>query len=663
MTYIPNKVGPTEASASLSVAGTVRFDTSNTHTGTLAANTAWTGSWVDTAGYSQIVTSFKADQVGKFRMQFSTDSSTIDRDIGPYVLAANTDSPQPLAPIRRYYRALFENSSSNASTLRIETVLRDIPGVFQTRITDTVTNLSPANVGRVVLFGSEDNRTTYDNVGIDENRQLRVALPETAFNEMLTGYLTPVVQIAAPYGLLSTDIETFTSGSSSTATASGSLYNCTTGTGVGDYSVIRSKRLLSYKAGNGVRGRITAMFPSGPIANSLQGAGLFTNLDGLFFGYNGDGFGITRRLGGSVKIVRMTLTNGATAGETLTVKLNDINYTVTVVSGTSGSVANQIASSGSLFLPWSGSNGPTANLASVTFVQSTPAQATGVFSITSTGTTTGSFTTLSEGAANNNTAGYVSQSAWNVDRMDGSYSAYNPSGMLLDPTKLNVYEVVYPFLGAGAIQFRIMSNSGSFVTVHKIEYPNNNTAPSQQNPSFRLGWFAASLGSTTAMTIKGASAGGFLEGQERSLRNPFAIDTTFTATTTEQVVLALRVRSEFQGKNNLRELLGTLISSATETANRVVRVRCYANPTFNNLVSWQYVDQNNSSVEYTTPASTTLLSGQRILASISVPSGAPGSIDLEKLNLRVGPGQVFVITMQAASTTAVCVLSANWIEI
>lgn len=663
MTYIPNKVGPTEASASLSVVGTVRFDVSNTNTGTLAANTAWTGSWVDTAGYSQIVTSFKADQVGKFRMQFSSDASTLDRELGPYALAANTDSPQPLAPIRRFYRALFENSSSNTSTLRIETVLRDIPGVFQTRVTDTVTNLSPANVGRVVVFGSENNRTTYDNVGIDEDRNMRIAIPKTSFEEVLVGSLTPVVQIAAPYGLLSTDIETFTSGSGSSTTVSSSLFTCATGTGVGDYAVIRSKRLLSYKAGTGLRGRITAMFPSGPVDNSLQGAGMFTNLDGLFFGYNSGGFGITRRVGGSTKIVRMTLTNGATAGETLTVKLNDINYTVTVVSGTSGSIANQIASSGSLFLPWSGSNGPTANLASVTFVQSTPAQATGVFSITSTGTTTGSFTTLSEGAANNNTAGYVSQSSWNVDRMDGSYTSYNPSGMLLDPTKLNVYEIMYPYLGVGTIKFRVMSNSGSFVTVHKIEYPNNNTVPTQQNPCFRLGWFAASLGSSTALTIKGASAGGFLEGVDRSLRNPFAIDTTFTATTTEQVVLALRVRSEFQGKSNLRELLGTLLSSATETANRVVRVRCYSNPTFNNLFTWQYVDQNNSSVEYATPTSTTLLAGQRILASISVPSGAPGSIDLEKLNLRMAPGSLFVITLQAASNTAVSVLSANWIDL
>jgi len=286
-----------------------------------------------------------------------------------------------------------------------------------------------------------------------------------------------------------------------------------------------------------------------------------------------------------------------------------------------------------------------------------------VFSITSTGTTTGSFTVLSEGAANNNTSGYVSQSSWNVDRMDGTYTAYNPSGMLLDPTKLNIYEIVYPYLGAGTIQFRIMTNSGSFTTVHKIEYPNNNTIPSQQNPCFRLGWFAASLGSTTAMTVKGASAGGFIEGEEKSLRNPYAIDTTFTATTSEQVALAIRVRSEFQGKNCLREVLGSLLSCATETANRVVRVRIYSNPSLAGSPVWQYVDQNNSCVEYASTAGVTIAAGSRILASISVPSGAPGSIDLEKLDMRVPPGQLMVISVQAASNTAVCVISKNWVEL
>ena len=660
MTYIPNKVGPTEASASLSVVGTIKFDVGNTHTGTLAANTSWTGSWVDTAGYSQVVTSFKADQVGKFRMQFSTDASTIDRDIGPYTLAANTDSPQPLAPIRRYYRALFENSSSNTSTLRIETVLRDVPGIFQTRLTDTVGSLAPASLQRSVLFGAERNNSTYDNVGIDEDKRLNVSLPQTAFGEVLSTNLTPIVQIAAPYGLLSTDIETYTSGSGSSATSSGSLYICTTGTGIGDYSVIRSRRLLAYKAGEGIRGRITAMFPTGPVANALQAAGMFTNLDGLFFGYNGNGFGITRRIPGSCKIVKLTLTNGATASETLTIKLNDINYSVAVVSGTSGSVAAQIAASGSVFTPWSGSVGPTSNLASITFVQASPAQATGVYSITSTGTTTGSFTTLSEGAANDNTTGFVSQSAWNVDRMDGSNNAYNPSGMLLDPSKLNVYEIIYPYLGAGAISFRVMSNSGSFVTVHKIQYPNNNTTPSQQNPTYRMGWFAASLGSTTAMTVKGASAAGFLEGAERTLRNPFAIDAQFTATTTEQVVLALRVRTEFQGKNNAREILPLLLSATTETANRAVRMRLYINPQLNGLLTWQYVDEANAVVEYATPTNVGIASGNRIIGSTSVPSNAPGIIDLEKANVRISPGNVLVLTAQAASNTAICIASLNW---
>lgn len=131
-------------------------------------------------------------------------------------------------------------------------------------------------------------------------------------------------------------------------------------------------------------------------------------------------------------------------------------------------------------------------------------------------------------------------------------------------------------------------------------------------------------------------------------------------------LFVVEVGSRFENAttfNGVSTFIGSLLACAAETANRVVRVRLYSNPTLAGSPVWQYVDQNNSVIEYSVSTGVTITAGSRILASISVPSGAPGSIDLEKLNVRLSPGQILAVAVQAASNTAVCVIAKNWIEL
>lgn len=214
---------------------------------------------------------------------------------------------------------------------------------------------------------------------------------------------------------------------------------------------------------------------------------------------------------------------------------------VVVASGgalSTTATAERIAEVGS-FTGWTSSVSPTSNGATVTFIQQVPAATVGSFSFSSSGGAAGTFATVQAGAANDDTTAFVARSAWNVDPMDGT----GPSGITLDPTKLNVYEVIIPYLGAGTIIWRVMEPSGHFATVHRVEYPNSATTPSQRNPTYRVGWFAASLGSTTNLTVTGASAAAFVDGEPTSARDPFSTSNlNFTAGTTEYVALALRVR-------------------------------------------------------------------------------------------------------------------------
>lgn len=281
--------------------------------------------------------------------------------------------------------------------------------------------------------------------------------------------------------------------------------------------------------------------------------------------------------------------------------------------------------------------------------------------MTSTGTAAGSFAQIQAGAANDQTTGFVAQTAWNLDRLDGSNGPYNPSGMLLDQTKLNVFEISYPYLGAGTIRYRVMTPIGRYVTVHAIQYPNSAVIPSARNPALRLGWIAASLGSATNLTVKGASAAGFVQGIRRPLRDPTGVGVLYTVTNSETVALLVRNRAEYGSTVNQRQLLPYGAAFTVETASRLVRVRVVLNPTLSTTVDWQYVSQTNSSTEYATPSGITL-SGGTVIALSATSTGATTGISLSDLDLRMEPGDVIAFAVVTASSTAVTDISLNWQE-
>lgn len=534
----------------------------------------------------------------------------------------------------------------------------------QTTLTSMNSKIPSLEMGRVpvVLGGLAANDVTVIPVEVDEGGSLHVEPVGTgAFGEVITAELDPRVQIDAIYGILDTDHEVLTGTAGGSATASGGLFVCSTGTNVGAYGVIRSRRLIRYKPGQGVRVRFTALY-SAPAALGFQHAGLFTAADALTFGYSGTSFGILRRIGGASAIHRLTITVGAGGVETITIKLNDVNFVLPATAGalSTSALAEYIAEA-TTYTGWSSTVSPQSNGVTVTWIQSTPAATSGAFSLTSTGTASGTFATLQAGSANDDATGFIAQSNWNIDTMDGGDDASNPSGVLLDPTNLNVFEIIYPYLGAGPITFRIMSNDGHFRAVHRVPYANANTIPNQKNPTFRLGWIAASLGSATNLEVRGASAAGFVEGTSKSARDPFSWVTSFSAGTTEFVALVLRVRGEFTGRVNLREILPHTLSVGVETTSRVVRIKCIINPTLTGTVNWQYVDQSRSAVEYATPTNLTPSGGRFVISTISA-TGTPKEIELHELDLRLEPGDTLAVSLVTVSGSAVCDVSINWQE-
>ena len=225
---------------------------------------------------------------------------------------------------------------------------------------------------------------------------------------------------------------------------------------------------MKYRPGQGAIGRFTAMYTLGDVDNkygvdnATQRAGFQNATSGYGFGFSGitantktKTFGIYHVYGGKPEIQTLTINTAPTGTQTVTVTLDGTPYTATVHSGNTANASAEIASGntygGTWFVDYQDSH--------VTFSSLSAGVRSGTYSISATGTGTlvnGSFSQVTPGA--NNTTDWTYQADWN-----GPNTIAN-----LDPSKLNVYQVDYRWLGAGVVRFFMEDpTSGDLVQVHQ----------------------------------------------------------------------------------------------------------------------------------------------------------------------------------------------------
>lgn len=118
----------------------------------------------------------------------------------------------------------------------------------------------------------------------------------TAFGEMKVAEYDAVGAWTFPYNVNSRLIRSTTVATGSVS-QSGSFAVLQTGTATDGEATIETRRAVRYPPGQGGLVRFTAIYNS-PAADSQQEVGLGDALDGLFFGYVGEQFGIIRRNNG-----------------------------------------------------------------------------------------------------------------------------------------------------------------------------------------------------------------------------------------------------------------------------------------------------------------------------------------------------------------------------
>lgn len=488
--------------------------------------------------------------------------------------------------------------------------------------------------------------------------------PLDSFGNVQTSSPDPQVSLTFQTGLINTQdlVDSYTNGSGA-ITNSVPFANITSGTTANSYANMKSQRLVKYNPGLGIAMRFTTIWNTG-ISGTTQIVGFGTASNGYFFGYNGTDFGVLRRTGGLPEIRTLTVTTAATGTGNTTVTLGGIAYLVAVTSAgaTVQSTAREIASGNFTRTTPSGLNeGWTASYqgAVVTFIARTSGSRSGTYGVALQGVA-GTFASVQSGLTATNT--WVAQSAWNTNK-------FNSGSFILDPTKGNVYQITFQWLGFGQITFWVENpNTGNFEVAHYIRYANTSISTSINNATCPAYAYVDNGSTTSIITIKIPSIGIFVYngGKTGTLLLPTntAVNSgTASLNTTYQNLLSIRNKVVVNSIENFASLLLSVISlSFISSAGRIARFRISLNPIFGGNVTWASMGIY-SSVDFTTSLVNITNSG-RELFNIYLSTNNSQVLNIINNNIIIQPGTIVCISVSTSANDATATIGASlsWIE-
>ncbi len=256
------------------------------------------------------------------------------------------------------------------------------------------------------------------------------------------------------------------------------------------------------------------------------------------------------------------------------------------------------------------------------------------------------------------TATWVASGSFNMDKLDGS----GPSGMVIDPTKGNVYKIQIQYLGFGSITWLVEEPvGGHFIPVHRLRYPNENTTPSIRNPSLPITYLAQNHTNNTNIEIGMGSSAIYQEGMEQDFYTNFSTFTIQNVGTTEIPIISLRSTSTFKGITSRVFAHITHLSVINDNVNKSAIIRIYKNGTLTGASFVQNNDDTDSTIDIDEDASA--YSGGRIIFPLAVSNGSPINEHVKELDITIEPGEIVTITGQFSANSGDITLGLRWREI
>ena len=621
----------------------------NSSSTVLAAGATFTGTAELVVMFPSVIASLKTDQDGTLYLEFSPDGTNWDSSLS-YSVAASTNEVHRLTITRKYFRARFTNTSASPQTyFRLQVLFGDHTSLVSPMSAGIQAD-ADATVSRSVLYGLHDNGDIR-HVPVTPEGHVEVAVhdPVLPFGSVHTESLHPEFQIDAVYGLNTTLIQptTYLSG---TATAANNLFTCTTGVTQYGYGVLQSRRRARYRPGQGLVCRFTALWGT-PAASSIVVAGIGSAESGFYFGYNGTSFGILHSTGGVREIQTLTITTKSSTVENITVTLNGVATSVAVTNGASTATTAYEISKGT-YAGWTAQQRGST----VIFLANDVGNKSSTFSISGS-TVVGAFAETLAGVASTDT--WIPQSSWNADTMDGN----GPSGVTLDPTKGNVFQIGIQYLGFGSIVFKVEvcpddANNPTFEAVHVIRFPNIRTTPTLRNPSMPFTMAAYSAGSTTNVSVSVASIAAFVEGKKHLIgpRFTYSAQSTAVDAASYRALFTVRNDSVYNSKAN-QSIINMLSFSGAVKHTQPVTVYLIRNATLAGTPS--FTQHSTSSCSYVDTSATTCTFSDNSQVIISSQLAETGNFFLQFVDeITLQPGETVTLAAKASTGTPAYVLGS-----
>ena len=249
----------------------------------------------------------------------------------------------------------------------------------------------------------------------------------------------------------------------------------------------------------------------------------------------------------------------------------------------------------------------------------------------------------------------TTQANFNVDKLDGT----GPSTMTLDPTKGNVYQISYQWLGFGQITFSVEDPlGGRFTVFHAIRYANANTTTSITQSTLPFKIESNNTTNATAIVVKVPSLAAFIQGTPGTESFLIHGASNSKTLTTEVAVLTIRNNTTYAGVPNFILVSPLNISAASDGAKSVL-FNLYKNATLGGVPS--FVDYNaNTSVMSIDKAGTTVTGGI-LLSSIALNKSSNLIYPIANSGFKLHPGDTLTVSAVSAGSNDV-VVSIMWQE-
>jgi hypothetical protein len=595
--------------------------------------------------YAFVGVNLQVDETGTLYFDFSQDGTNWSTfPVGGFTIASGINEVHTAWKGGRYIRPRFVGVGGR-TYFRLKTFYSNLPLPLSAPLNSTINSDQDASVVRSVIVGE-----TGGGKYVNGHLEVAVHSPRLPFGAIHVENLTPVFQYDAVYGINASSVSTNTSGSG-TATASDSNYVVTTGTTIYSQGVIQGRKRLRYRPGQGVVGRFTALFTS-PVSNSYQIAGFGHAEDGVYFGYMETSggtptFGIIYVNRAYREVRTLTVTTASSTTESVTVTLNGVAFSIPVTNSANIQRTVYEISQGT-YTGWDAyPSGST-----VVFVANSAGSKSGTYTLAGT-TVVGTLAQNKAGDAGSET--FVSQASWNGDKMDGTGN----SGIVLDPTKGNVYQIDIQYLGYGSIVFKIEAslagNNPDWIAVHSLDLPNTLSTTSFGNPSFPFTMASYSAGSTTNLTVKSGSVAGFIEGMKMLHGNRFTYYNQLTTVGSANLqALFTIMNTRYYGGRSNQSVINLLSVTGALKHNSPCILYLIKGGTLAGNPNFQSISSNSSSLWDTASTTVTYTTGDQLLWTGHL--GDTGEIDhhfgngtynAEELTLQ--PGEW--VTLAARSVT------------